>query len=59
MTYTTLDLKIDSYRATISLNRPDVRNAMNETMMQEITSAFHSVGQDTSIRIVVLKGEGA
>ena len=59
MTYSTLDLKIDSYCATISLNRPDVRNAMNETMMQEITSAFHSVGQDTSIRIVVLKGEGA
>ncbi len=59
MTYSTLDLKIDSYCATISLNRPDVRNAMNETMMQEITSAFLSVGQDTSIRIVVLKGEGA
>ena len=58
MTYTTINLNTDSDIATISLNRPDVRNAMNEIMMQEITTAFHSVGKDSSIRIVVLNGHG-
>ena len=58
MTYTTINLNSESHIATISLNRPDVRNAMNEIMIQEITTAFHSVGKDSNIRIVVLNGQG-
>ncbi|MBT7519219.1 MAG: enoyl-CoA hydratase/isomerase family protein, partial [Candidatus Marinimicrobia bacterium] len=58
MTYTTINLNSESHIATISLNRPDVRNAMNEIMIQEITTAFHSVEKDSNIRIVVLNGQG-
>ena len=58
MTYTTINLNTKSQIATISLNRPVARNAMNEVMIQEITKAFHSVEKDSNIRIVVLNGKG-
>lgn len=44
--------------AAITLNRPDVHNAFNPAMIQEITQAFRSVGNDTSVRAVVLSGNG-
>ena len=59
MTYSTLELQIDNSIATVYLNRPDVRNAMNETMMEEIKSCFHDLSSNYEIRVVVLKGNGA
>ncbi|MAI49718.1 MAG: enoyl-CoA hydratase [Rhodospirillaceae bacterium] len=45
--------------ATISLSRPDVRNAMNPEMIREITAAFEAFNIDDSIRVIVIRGEGA
>ncbi|TFW00798.1 enoyl-CoA hydratase/isomerase family protein [Oxalobacteraceae bacterium OM1] len=44
--------------ATITLNRPDVRNAFNETMIAELTQAFRDVGNDARVRAVVLAADG-
>jgi enoyl-CoA hydratase/carnithine racemase len=44
--------------ATIKLNRPEVRNAINDQMRAELISAFEQVAVDASIRAVILTGEG-
>jgi methylglutaconyl-CoA hydratase len=58
MTYQTLELTRDGYLATITLNRPEVRNAFNEVMIAEITRAFHSAGEERDIRAIVLAAHG-
>ena len=42
----------------VSLNRPEVHNAFNAEMIEELTQTFLGVSQDKSIRAVVLRGEG-
>ncbi|MBT9494580.1 MAG: enoyl-CoA hydratase/isomerase family protein [Paucibacter sp.] len=44
--------------ARVSLKRPDVRNAFNETVIAELTAAFAAIGQDPELRVVVLAAEG-
>ncbi len=43
---------------TITLNRPDVRNAFNEALIAELTDWARSVQSDGSVRAVVLRGAG-
>ncbi len=43
---------------TVTLNRPDVRNAFNEEMIAELTTFASSVPADGSVRAVVLRGAG-
>ena len=43
---------------TITLNRPEVYNALNPALIQEITKAFTQAGEDDSVRVVVLTGMG-
>jgi methylglutaconyl-CoA hydratase len=40
------------------LNRPDVRNAFNEEVIQELTDVFTQLSQDQHLRAVVLGGHG-
>ncbi len=42
----------------VSLHRPDVRNAFNDVLIEELTRAFAEVGNDPGTRVVVLAGEG-
>lgn len=45
--------------ATVSLNRPDVRNAFHPRMIAELTRVFtDDLNRDSSLRAVVLRGEG-
>ncbi len=44
--------------ATVWLNRPDVRNAFNETAIAEITQAFRALGADEGVRAIVLAAHG-
>jgi len=44
--------------ARITLNRPDVRNAMNEVFIRDLTEAVETVGADDSVRAVILTGQG-
>lgn len=42
----------------VMLNRPDVRNAFNETVIAELTEAFRDIAADSDTRVVVLGGHG-
>ena len=42
----------------IWLNRPDLRNAFNDTTIQEITHAFQSMGSDPTIKAIVMGAHG-
>ena len=44
--------------ATITLNRPKVRNALNVATVEELGAAFEQVKNDDGIRVVVLTGAG-
>jgi len=44
--------------ARITLNRPDRRNAFDASMVEEIRQAFHTLGEDRSVRGIVLAGAG-
>ena len=58
MTYDTLKVEVDNGVATIRMNRPDVRNAFNEAMIDELGRAFQAADADAAVRAVVLAGEG-
>ena len=58
MQYETLILTIDGQVATVTLNRPDVRNAFNETMIAEVTAAFQALDERDDVRAVVLAANG-
>lgn len=44
--------------ATLWLNRPEVHNAFDETLIANITSALRELDADASVRVVVLAGRG-
>jgi enoyl-CoA hydratase len=44
--------------AWVTLNRPEVMNAINQEMGREIVSACRRAQEDKSIRLVILKGAG-
>ena len=44
--------------AKITLNRPERLNAINETMPEDIASAFGHASNDDSVHVVVLTGAG-
>lgn len=54
----TLDIQIANRLATVTLNRPEVRNAFNETTIAEIAQVFRDLDKDDSIRAIVLAANG-
>ena len=44
--------------ARVTLNRPELRNAFDDALIKELTRAFDGLGSDTSVRVVVLAGNG-
>lgn len=58
MTYTTLEIEQHHHIATVWLNRPEVRNALNDTMIGELIAAFETLGADDAVRVVTLRGRG-
>jgi 2-(1,2-epoxy-1,2-dihydrophenyl)acetyl-CoA isomerase len=57
-TLQTIDYSVTDAVATICLNRPDVRNAINMQMVDEILDVAHRVANDDSIRAVLICGNG-
>ena len=44
--------------ATVAINRPQVRNAIDDAVIRSLTDAFKTLGADRETRIVVLTGRG-
>jgi methylglutaconyl-CoA hydratase len=58
LTMTHLVLDTADGLATVTLNRPDVRNAFNEEVIAELTQAFTQLGQQADVRCIVLAANG-
>jgi methylglutaconyl-CoA hydratase len=61
-TYTYETLALDYSQKgilTIALNRPDIRNAFNEKMIEELARVFRNEAGDGKVRAVVLRGNGS
>ncbi len=54
-----MTLTTDSGVATITLNRPTKLNALTTAMLEELRTHLHTVSHDTTVRAVVVRGEGA
>src|SRR5690606_21620611 len=59
VSYETLQTQLNAGVALIWLNRPDVRNAMNDTVIAELTDAFERAAEDDDVRAIVLAGHGS
>jgi methylglutaconyl-CoA hydratase len=55
---TTLEISRTRQVAEVYLNRPDVRNAFNDTVISELTATFAQLGADPELRAIVLGGRG-
>lgn len=42
----------------VTLNRPEVHNALDEAMIRELTDGFDMLGRHREVRIITLRGEG-
>jgi enoyl-CoA hydratase len=58
MTFKDILYSTDRSVATITLNRPQYRNALGYRMLDEIDAAFAGAGADKSVRVVVVRGAG-
>ncbi|MDO4706192.1 MAG: enoyl-CoA hydratase/isomerase family protein [Comamonadaceae bacterium] len=54
----TLRITTEGHIATVTLNRPDVRNAFNDEVIAELTQVFGELGQRAQVRAIVLAAEG-
>jgi len=53
-----VELTIEDKVAIVTLNRPEVRNAINDAMRSEFVAVMESVAKDDAVRAVVLTGQG-
>src|ERR1044072_2426984 len=52
-------IRIDEHgNATVMLNRPEVHNAFDPEMVEELTAAFETLGMDANVRAIVVLGAG-
>lgn len=58
MDFETVKLTIDGAIATITLNRPDVLNAMNTQLGMDIRDALRVVRQNETLKVLILTGAG-
>jgi enoyl-CoA hydratase len=56
--YTTIGYELSAGVATVTLNRPDVLNAMSDVMRGELLQVFAGIAVDDAVRVVVVRGAG-
>jgi methylglutaconyl-CoA hydratase len=49
---------VSDHVATLTLNRPEKRNALNAQMVQELHAAIIRAGKDPQVKVIVLTGSG-
>lgn len=54
----TLLVEVREQVATLTLNRPDVLNALNHQQRQNLETAFRFLDSDENVRAIVIRGEG-
>ncbi|KPU95857.1 enoyl-CoA hydratase [Variovorax paradoxus] len=54
----TLDYRLDDGVATLTLDRPEAKNALDPTMADELGECLAAIRADESVRVLVLTGAG-
>src|SRR5262245_31167764 len=49
---------IDNNVAFVRLDRPDVHNAFNDALVQQLTNTFTELGRDDRVRVIILGANG-
>ena len=50
--------KVDNHIATLTINRPDALNAMNDEVVANLESAVKSCIEDENVGVIILTGSG-
>ncbi|HOP06975.1 MAG TPA: enoyl-CoA hydratase/isomerase family protein [candidate division Zixibacteria bacterium] len=58
MNYQTVDFSVDGRIANVTFNRPEIHNAFNGTVIEEMSDIFAKIKADDDIRVVLLTGRG-
>jgi enoyl-CoA hydratase/carnithine racemase len=58
MTFETILYEIDDDIATITLNRPEIYNAMGPLMLEELLASFDQANADDAVRAIIVTGAG-
>lgn len=58
MAYTKLIVEKQDNICTVKINNPEALNALNSTILKELDAAFTAIGEDDSVDVVILTGEG-
>ena len=53
-----LEVSYEDGIATLTMNRPEARNALSMEMRSALADVLHDIEQDSSVRCVVLQGAG-
>jgi enoyl-CoA hydratase len=56
--YECLKVEIEAKVATVTLNRPQARNAINQVLIRELRTIWDDLADDHAINAVVLTGSG-
>ena len=56
--YETLLLRRERSRLYVTLNRPQVKNALNPTLIGELRTVFQNLRDRSDIKVVILRGAG-
>lgn len=57
--YQALKVTKTGHIVRVAFNRPEVKNATNPRMHQELVRIFPEIGRDPDVRVVILTGEGS
>lgn len=58
MAYQSIEIEIRDGAGFLWLNRPELRNAMNDVMIGELVTALAEINADPAARVIVLGGRG-
>lgn len=58
MQWQSIDITMHERVATVTLDRPDVRNAFNDATIAELALAFDELGRDEDVRAIILAANG-
>lgn len=53
-----VNYQVSNRIASITLNRPEKRNALNPTLIQQLTDSFLRAEEDDAVKVIVLKANG-